>query len=200
MPGEEGEDYELYLYGSHDNFTTPLQMTTGDVGKKIIPGKDKVIYWDAKSELGNFKGDFSLRVKGAVYIPFVKFTSIPYNFSIKRGQIFEVNWDPTDKTKEVLFKIQRYGVPINDALVVENKGKFVWEIPKNVKPGKGYSIQILDTQNPLREETSNTFVIKRKIPTAYKIVPLALLGGAATFLLTKDPSTGIPPPPGLPEH
>lgn len=195
IKGEEGVDYELYLYGSHDNFSAPLQYTTGDVGKKIKLGKGKVIYWDAKKELGNFKGDFTLKIKGTRYIPFVKFENINKDLTIKRGHTFDIRWETSEKTKSVLVKIQRYGVPIIDSKVVDNNGLFSWEIPSQAKPGKGYSIQIVDTENPLREETSDLFVIKRKIPIAYKIIPVAVLGGAAAILFLKDDPTGIPGPP-----
>ena len=195
IKGEDGVEYELYLFGSHDNFSAPLQYTTGDVGKKIKLGKSKIIYWDAKKELGNFKGDFTLKIRGTRYIPFVKFENINKDLAIKRGHTFDIRWETSEKTKSVLVKIQRYGVPIIDAKVVDNNGLFSWEIPSKAKPGKGYSIQIVDTENPLREETSDLFVIKRKIPIAYKIIPVAVLGGAAAILFLKDEPTGIPGPP-----
>ena len=53
--GTPDENYELYLYGSHDNFTRPMQQTIGDIGKNIRPGGQKIIYWDANRGLGNFR-------------------------------------------------------------------------------------------------------------------------------------------------
>lgn len=196
--GEEGVDYELYLYGSHDNFSTPLKYTTGDVGKKIKIGAGKVIYWNAKKELGNFKGDFTLKIKGSNYIPFVTFKNINKDLSIKRGHTFDIRWETSEKTSTVLFKIQRYGVPILDAQVVNNNGHFSWEIPAKVKPGKGYTVQIMDKENSLREETSEEFILRRKVPLAYKIIPMAVLAGTAAILLSTEEKTGIPDPPAPP--
>ena len=200
--GEVGVDYELYLYGSHNNFLSPLQFTTGDVGKKIRLGPGKVIYWDAKKELGNFKGDFSLRIKGSKYIPYVSFTNISEDLAIRRGQVFDVKWNASDKSTKVLIKLQRNGVPLSESLVVDNNGLFAWEIPSKAKAGKGYSVQISNTENALQEETSAEFSLKRKIPLVYKLVPLAVIAGTTAIVLLNNNTneSGIPEPPNAPEY
>ena len=200
LQGEDSEDYELYLYGSHDNFAAPLQYTTGDVGKKIQLGPGKIIYWDAKKELGVFKGDFSLKIKGKKYIPFVSYENISTDLKIKRGETFNIKWIPSTKDANVLLKIQRNNVPISDPLIVENSGEFSWDIPSNMKAGKGYTVQILNTHNLLKEETSGSFSVRRKVPLAYKIIPAIAIVGISAYLLTKDEESGIPNPPGVPEY
>ena len=200
LVGEENENYELYLYGSHDNFSEPLQFTTGDVGKNIQIGTGKIIYWDAKKELGNFKGDFSLKIKGSIYIPLVTFENIDQELKIKRGDDFEVRWNPNTKNEKVLIKIQRNGVPIAEPLIVENSGRYNWKVPRNLKAGKGYTVQILDTKNLIKEETSESFKIRRKIPLAYKIIPAIVAAGAAAVIITNDPDQGIPGPPAPPSR
>ena len=199
LDGEKDENYELYLFGSHDNFTQPLQYTTGDIGKNIRIGSGKTIYWDAKKELGNFKGDFSLKIKGSIYIPLVSFKNIDDDLKIKRGDLFEVKWTPNTKDQNVLLKIQRNGVPIAEPLIVENSGIFRWEVPSKLKANNDYAIQILDTKNLLKEETSKNFSIRRKVPLAYKIIPAALIIGAGVILFNKD-DDGIPNPPAPPER
>ena len=200
LVGEEGENYELYLYGSHDNFSEPLQYTTGDVGKNIQIGKSKVIRWDAKRELGNFKGDFSLKIKGSKYVPLVTFDNINSNLKIKRGNTFVIKWIPNTKDKEVLLKIQKSNVPISKSQIVENSGLYSWNLPADLKPGDTYSVQILDTKNLIREETSENFTVKRKIPLVYKIVPIAVAGGVAAVLLLNNDESGIPEPPAPPSN
>lgn len=199
LDGEKGENYELYLFGSHDNFSEPLQYTTGDVGKNIQLGKGKVIHWDAKRELGNFKGDFSLKIKGSKYTPMVTFDNITANLKIKRGSDFNIKWTPNTKDKEVLLKIQKNNVPITKPIIVENSGSYEWNLPPKLKPGKGYSVQILDTKNLLREETSELFTARRKVPLMYIVVPTAIAVGVTAVLLKKDDS-GIPDPPSPPER
>lgn len=198
LTGEEGVDYELYLYGSHDNFSKPLLYTSGDVGKNIQIGKGKVIYWDAKKELGNFRGDFSLKIRGSKYIPFVTYQNIHENIKIKRGESFNIRWKSSTKADQVLLKIQRNGVPISDPISVDNLGNFTWEVPANLKAGKGYSVQILDAKNLIREETSKLFIVRRKIPLTFKVIPIAVAAGAAAYLLTQEKDNGIPEPPSPP--
>ncbi len=197
--GEKGVDYELYLYGSHDNFTAPLQHTTGDVGKNIQIGANKIIYWDAQKELGIFKGDFSLKVKGNKYIPYVSFKNIDSNLKIIRGESFNLKWKTSTKSHKVLLKINRNGFPVSDPFLVDNSGAYNWEVPAKLKPGKGYTFQILNTENLIDEETSENFSVRRKIPLGYKIIPAAIVALVAVMIISKDEDTGIPNPPGVPE-
>ena len=200
LEGDEGVDYELYLYSSHDNYTKPLQYTTGDVGKNIKPGKGKVIIWDAQKELGNFKGDLNLKIKGSKYIPFVEFENIHENQKIKRGEPFELLWTTNTKTDKVLLKILRYGVPVTEPVAIKNNGRYSWNVPSDIRPGKGYTFQVHDAENQLRKETSNQFTVRRKVPLAYKIVPAAVVAGVGVLLLNINKDDGIPDPPGAPTN
>ncbi len=200
LDGEPETVYELYLYCSHDNFQKPLQLTTGDVGKGIKIGAGKTIYWNAKEELGNFKGDLSLKIKGDKYIPIVRYQNIPERLKIKRGESFEIQWASSEKKEKVLLKIQRNGVPVASPEVIDNSGKYIWTVPKKAKPGRGYTIQISDVDNPLREETSTEFSVSRKIPLIYAVAPVVVVaGGIAVIMSTKEGSeSGIPEPPSTP--
>lgn len=60
VPGEADETYTISLYASHNNFRTPLARVRGDVGAGVKPGKGKRIEWDAKAEMGPFKGELTL--------------------------------------------------------------------------------------------------------------------------------------------
>ncbi len=200
LNGEADEVYEFYLYSSHDNFQKPLQQTTGDVGKGIKTGAGKVIYWNAKKELGNFKGDLSLRIRGDKYIPIVTYQNIFQNTRIKRGSRFDIQWKPGDKSTHILFSVTRRGVPVVDPVIVENNGSFVWALPDNVSPGKGYAVRIADTNNLLREETSQSFSVARKSSLGLKMIPAALVAGgiAAILLMGSEDEDAIPQPPAVP--
>ena len=58
------QTYTIDLYSSHNNFASPLKNVTGDVGKNIKAGTGKKIIWDAASELTEFSGDISFKIKG----------------------------------------------------------------------------------------------------------------------------------------
>ena len=67
-------EYIISLFSSKDNFSAPLTKVTGDAGNEIKPGNDKSITWDIKRELGNYKGDLELGLRGKFYVPFLKLT------------------------------------------------------------------------------------------------------------------------------
>src|SRR6478609_4866269 len=55
-----GNNYQVSLYSSKDNFAAPLTRVTGDVGNEVKPGPQRKIEWNALQELGNYKGPISL--------------------------------------------------------------------------------------------------------------------------------------------
>jgi hypothetical protein len=65
--------------------------------------------------------------------------------------------------------------------------------------GKGYTLQLSDPENLLREESSHEFAIKRKIPLGYLAVPAALIGTAGVLLFLPE-EEGIPEPPSVPSN
>lgn len=98
-----------------------------------------------------------------------------------------------------MLKILRNGVPAIEPQIIDNLGKYVWQVPKNAPAGKGYTLQLSDPENLIREESSHEFAIKRKIPLGYIAVPAALLGTAAVLLFLPE-EEGIPEPPATPSN
>lgn len=60
--GQEGQKFRVSIYGSHNNFSAPLQLVSGDVGE-ITPGKNKRVEWNAKNELVEFNGNVTFEVR-----------------------------------------------------------------------------------------------------------------------------------------
>jgi hypothetical protein len=200
LKAEQGTEYELFLYSSHDNFKKPLQNVTGDVGRGIEAGSDKVIYWDAKSELGNFKGKVNLKITGGKYVPLALFEEELFREKIRRANNFEIRWTSGYKPDEMVqLNIQRYNSTLQ-SFDIENSGSFVWKIPSDFKTGDGYSIRICKPDNPLKGETSENFKIKTKIPASIKILPAVVVAGTLGIIYGasgKDNNT-IEGPPQLP--
>src|SRR5688572_12735677 len=69
-------EYQISLFSSQNNFAAALAKVTGDVGGEIKAGNGKKIIWNAKEELGAYKGKLSLEVRGKVFIPVAKFSSL----------------------------------------------------------------------------------------------------------------------------
>ena len=82
----------VQLYSSQDNFTTPLTRVSGDFGTEVSSGFDKKIVWDITKELGAFKGDIALELRGRVYVPFVKITGLNEGTVYKRGRSYPLLW------------------------------------------------------------------------------------------------------------
>jgi hypothetical protein len=200
LQGQPDVNYEMYLYSSLDNFQKPLQLTSGDVGKGIEIGPGKVIYWNAEKELGVFRGDISLKIKGEPYVPFIEFINFAEGSRVKRGRSLEIQWKAHRKRDNVLLKINRNGVPVSDPAIIDNSGSFTWIIPNDIKPSKHFNVEIVDVENPLRREISPQFRVKRRFPLGYKVSLGVLIPGGvgAALMLNDDTQSGIPGPPEAP--
>ena len=65
---------------------------------------------------------------------------------------------------------------------IANEGKTTLRIPKSIKPGGGYYFKVTDVNNSDQMVITQTFKIKRKTPLMFKVLPIALVGGAAAVL------------------
>src|SRR5829696_2781321 len=63
---KSNQNYSLDLFGSHNNYASPLQHVSGDVGKSVRAGVGKRITWDAAAELGTYSGQITFRVRGEI--------------------------------------------------------------------------------------------------------------------------------------
>ncbi|MEJ0058049.1 MAG: hypothetical protein WDN75_21790 [Bacteroidota bacterium] len=84
---------------------------------------------------------------------------------------------------------------------VANSGSYDLIIPKSVKPGKGYYFIVSDSKNKDQVMKTNLFQVKRKIPLALQLLPIAAAGAAIPFLGGKssdspEKSTGTQWPSG----
>lgn len=77
---QEGQRFRVSVYGSHNNYSAPLQQLSGDVGE-ILGGRNKRIEWNAKGELGDYTGTvtFEIRADGIapVSTPLTNNNSLP---------------------------------------------------------------------------------------------------------------------------
>jgi hypothetical protein len=197
--GDPDQRYEFYLYSSHNNYQSPLQKVTGDVGPGIRPGSGKIMYWDAKQELGNFKGNLNLKIKGDTYVPIVEFQNFASGQTPRKGKTMDIEWSTEcEDINEIQIEIL-CGDDIVATCTAPNDGSYTWSIPKKIKKGKAYRVKISEIDNQLRCESSQEFQIKSKTPTWIKVVPAAAVVGTAAILLgTNGSQQVIAEPPGLP--
>jgi len=186
LPGDTTRWYNVEVFSSYDGFTEALYYVNGDVGKNIIPGFGKIIVWDAKEELGRFKGNISLRVK-TTYIPFIKFTNIGSKF--RRGKDYDLTWTGGPEGGRVRFELYEGDTRISRLGEADNTGLWNWDISKNTKTGKYYRIRAF---NDRRSEFSSLFRISPKIPWAIKALPLLAAGGVVAAILMQQPEESPP--------
>ena len=172
------QSYSVDLYSSHDNYSMPLKMVSGDVGKNIKVGSGKRIVWDVTAELVEFSGDLSFRIKGEIIpLPFA-FKSPITGGSARRGKSIGITWEggkPDQMVKFELYKDNNKVMSLGDS---RNTGEFSWLIPKDFSKGT-YSIK-LTAGDEMRQ--SGFFQVKPKTPLMVKLLPLLAAGGAAVVL------------------
>lgn len=200
-------EFSISLFSSKDNFSAPLTKVTGDVGNEIKPGKDKKIIWDVVAELGSFKGDLELEVRGKIFVPFMKLTNFDTAKKYKRGKSYPLTWTSGNMGGQIDIELYDGQTRVNSDRNVANSGKFEWVIPGSVKPGSNYRLKFTDTKN--REDVIYTkeFRIVPKTPTAVKaLIGLAVVGGGAAALAGGGgggggggtPTSDLPGPPPVP--
>ena len=180
LVGEVNDVFNIALFSSIDDFQRPLQQVSGDVGENIQSGTGKFIIWDARQELGDFKGNISLRLKTTL-IPFIAFTNLTSRTRFRRGKRYELTWTGGTGSENIQFELYKGQTKIEDIQTVPNNGKWDWDIPKDLKSGKGYKIK---TTSGGRAGFSPVFRISPKIPLVLKALPIALVGGVVYIIIS----------------
>jgi len=173
----ENRGYTVSVFSSRDNFITPLEKVSGDVGLEVKSGGNKKVVWSAKEELGNdFNGKVSLEIRGRVYIPFVRLDNMYKN--MKRGKPYEFTWTGGTQQNILNFDLYRGDTKITSFPNIANVGHTTLTLPSTTKASGGYKFKITDSKNKDQIVFSPQFVVNRKIPLLLKAVPVILLGGA----------------------
>ncbi len=172
--GLPGDKYNVSIYASHNNFSTPLQAVSGDVGKGISAGVGKQILWDGKSELKDFRGDLTFEIRVEVMaILAIKSVLV----SAKRGKTMPISWRGGNKNQDVKIELMKAGVAAGVISNTANNGNFTWAVPPKQKTGSGYQLRLTNGSETVMSEP---FAIKHKVPMLLKAAPIvavaAILG------------------------
>ncbi len=197
--GFPGDKFDVSLYGSHNNFSSPLQRVNGDVGRGLTPGKGKTIEVDARNEIGNYKGELSFEVRAEVIAAFTLTSAVG---ALKRGKSMSLAWRGGTKNQDVKIELIRGGVSQGAVGSATNNGSYQWTVPPNQKTGSDYQLHLVNGKEEFKTES---FSIKHKVPTLLKVIPfivvaavVGLAGGSKSASGTaKDNSLPMPPDLGL---
>lgn len=175
----------VQLYTSQDNFSVPLTKVTGDVGSEVSSGVDKKIVWDVTKELGNFKGNVSLELRGRVYVPFVKIKDVNEGQVFKRGKNYPLNWTSGNLNGQVNIELFNSN---NERIWGENNvanvGKFDWYIENNIRKGNNYRLKFTNAKDRNDVVYSMPFTIKPKIPFVVKMTGVLAVAAVAGVVIT----------------
>ncbi len=180
LGGQPSDRYEVRLFSSFDGYKIPLKLVDGEIGKNIIPGEDKLVIWDAKTELSEYEGNLSLKLKARL-IPFMIF-SINKGATFKRGKAYMVHWAAGSDAQQVKLELYQDHQKIADVAIAELGNSYNWQLPKNIKPGKSYKIKGSDEEC---FSFSELFTIKRKVPLIVWAVPAVVVGGVVAVLINR---------------
>jgi hypothetical protein len=176
----EGRFFIVRLYVSKDNYLNSLQQVTGDVGIEVRPGKNKIIAWDAREELGElFDGSVALEIRGRVFVPFINVEQINHYKIFKRSRKYTLTWSGGTPQNILNFDLFNKDQKVLTFPNIANVGHHQFEFPVHLKPGKRYRFRVSDTRNRDDVVYSQSFQLKRKVPLLFKVIPVTL---AATTL------------------
>ncbi len=166
-----------------------MTRVSGDFGSEVTAGFDKKIVWDITKELGAFKGDVSLELRGRVYVPFVKIKDINEGQVFKRGKNYPVNWTSGNLSGQINIELfNEAGERIWGENNVTNVGKFDWYIQGNIKKGHNYKLKFTNSKDRNDVVYSPAFAIKPKIPLLFKVAGIAVIAAAAELALSGNKS------------
>lgn len=188
-------EYQINLYISKDNFSTPVSKVKGDVGAEIKPGTSKRIEWNIFEELTSYKGDLELEIRGKVFIPFVKLQSFGHGRKYKRGKAYELAWKPGN-TNPVHVEVFKGSQRVQGELNIPNNGKYTVNLNPHLKPGKNYNLKVTDSRKSDDFVTTEKFKVKRKVPLFFKLIPVF---GVAYLVYTQAGASKEQDLPGVPD-
>ena len=195
MDSTPGRLYVVRAYFSQDNFLTPLNNVNGDLGFEVRPGIEKKIFWNPRKELGSsFNGKVAVELRATVFVPFIKLNAFEKYKNVVRGRNYTITWSGGSAQNILNFELLQ-----NDKLVasfpnIANVGHHGLKFPVRVPVGENYRLRVLDSKNPDEVVHTGTFSIRRRIPQAFKLTGVTILGAGIFALLPKTTDSGLPDP------
>ncbi|HNP17357.1 MAG TPA: Ser-Thr-rich GPI-anchored membrane family protein [Fulvivirga sp.] len=198
--------FDVELYSSDNNYRAPLTLVKGDVGKEILPGTQKRIEWDAKSELKKYKGNITFEIRATLVAAMITFKNPIDDTQFRRGRTYQIDWSGGKNNPKFDLDLYRNNVKMEAIGKTDGKKNYTWTIPMSRKPGK-YQIKLVDNQTNVA--TTHEFKIGRKIPLVLKVAPILVVGALVGVLATGGGGGETPPvinpevnnlpdPPGTP--
>jgi hypothetical protein len=183
-----GSKVIVRVFSSRDDYKLPIKNATGDIGI-VMPGPNKRIIWQVGNAVADdyqgilFKFESETFAAWRVISPTAK--------GMSRGKKNDIQWQGGIADDNVTIELIKPDLEIDQIAKTKNTGSFVWDTPKNLKPGNGYVIRISSSDNSIEHR----FSIKRKLPLGYYAIPVGLGIIIGAILLQEDKSDDLPDAP-----
>jgi hypothetical protein len=191
ISGASGKKYRVTVYSSHNNFSTPLSMVSGDVNE-VTAGTGKRIEWNARGEMVEYSGDITFELRAD---PVAAALAVKTPSGVKKGKTATISFEGTNPGENVRLDLIKSGVVVNQIGNTSDAGRYVWTVPSDVEKGSDYQVRLTAGA---RTATSGSFNIKSKTSPLVYIIPGVVVVGAVVFLVTKGKDKGsedLPTPP-----
>lgn len=193
-PGIDSLNSNITIFSSHNNYQVPLLWVTGHVGQLIPPGDNKLVIWEARKELDNFKGELIIEVRAEPVAMLYEFNSHK-KLLARPGKNFTVSWKGGKKTDIVDIQLLDAEKKIVNVLSsTSNANQFTWNIPKDFKRGTYYLL----LKAPGQELRSEPIKIQRSKKWLLILPIVGGIGFLAGSLGNKEEL--LPTPPGPPSN
>jgi hypothetical protein len=180
------QKFNVEIFGSHNNFSTPLKNVIGDVGQNVSGGFNKQVQWNATADLGTFNGDITFRLRGEVVGAAYTITNPAGGRTLRTGKSATITWKGGLTAQQVKLDLVQNGTVVNSITTgTANSGEFVWQVPSDIPKGN-YNLRLVGGSQTTQ---SSTFRIAKKIPLWLKLSPLVVAGVLIAVLAKDKPTT-----------
>ena len=189
-----GQKFDVIIKSSKDGFANPLSKVTGDLGSDQTAGVGKKIIWEAKEELGVYKGVVSFEITATVTFTPIQFLQPLADTQVKIGKPYTLEWKGGTLDRSLKLELLKNNSQVMEMGTINNSGSFTWNVPKTMQKGENYQFKLSDASQPNDAVVSIGFNLQKKKSALVFIVPIALVGvGAAVLLGGGDDGGGTNP-------
>ncbi len=204
--------YRIELKSSNDNYSSVLQLVSGDVGDNITPGNNRRIIWRAREELGLFRGNISFEVNSTLLSSPLRLNSPKLSDTFNPGNSIPIEWEGGFKNSTIEIDLFKSNIFNRQITTTPNVKKYEWVVPGDIPGGTDYKIKLYDSSAPADAVMSNNFTIRAVAaaavtPEATQTKPegkvkkkggktgliigvIVVAGGAAAYFLTREEDPG----------
>lgn len=189
----EGQKFKVSLYASHDGYTSPLNLITGDAGlhNELLAGYGKRIEWNAKSELKEFDGEITFEIRAQVLAAPLRVIGPAIGARHKRGKSMDIQWKGGMPADLVKLELLKGGSVVSQIGEISNTTSYTWTIPKKITSGADYQVKLTASGTVV---TSDIFKIKKRTPLIVKALPVFAAGAIAFVILSNGGGPGSEDP------